>query len=291
MRATGDLLLITSARARRISVVIPARNEAASIGPVIDRALEAAPLEVIVVDGQSTDGTAAVAEAHGARVVASPPGRGRQLNCGAAAAAGDVLLLLHADTFLPRRFGAHIGRILAGRGVCAGAFRLRIDAPGGAFRMIERAVNWRSRLLQMPYGDQGIFLDAATFRRVGGCPDIPAMEDFELVRRLRRLGRIEIAEAAVVTSARRWARHGIRRTTMLNQACIAAYLLGVSAHRIAGWRETVEAEAASGEKSPAGARHSSAGRSSRDSRGPARMERPMDRGRKRRGAMETQQEL
>jgi rSAM/selenodomain-associated transferase 2 len=227
----------------RISIVIPAYNEATAIGAVIDRAAAGAPREIIVADGGSSDDTAAVAEARGARVVRSDPGRGRQMNRAVAAASGEVLLFLHADTLLPAGFEEHVVRVLDRAGVCAGAFRLAIDGPHRALRVIERAINWRSRVLDMPYGDQAIFVKAATFRRAGGFPDAAAMEDFELVRRLRRLGRIAIAPAAVVTSARRWRRYGVWRTTALNQACVAAYLLGVSPDRIADWRRMADARA------------------------------------------------
>jgi rSAM/selenodomain-associated transferase 2 len=219
-----------------ISVIIPARNEEPVVSATIDRAAEGGPAQIIIADGGSSDATAAVAEAHGARVVLSEPGRGRQMNRGAAVATGEVLLFLHADTLLPPGYEQHVVRVLGQGGVCAGAFGLSIDALGRALRAVERAANWRSRVLGMPYGDQAIFVPAATFRRAGGFPDTGAMEDFELVRRLRRLGRIAIAPIPVVTSARRWLRCGLLRTTVLNQACVAAYLAGVSGDRIATWR-------------------------------------------------------
>ena len=169
-------------------------------------------------------------------LITGSPGR-RVRSFGASRATGDVLLFLHADTHLPGGFEEHVRSVLSIEGVVAGAFGLRIDAPQRVFRTIERVVNWRSRRLSLPYGDQAIFMNADTFKRTGGFPDASAMEDFELVRRLRRLGRIGLADAAVSTSARRWLDHGIVRTTMLNQLCIAAYLAGVSPDRIAGWRQ------------------------------------------------------
>lgn len=221
-----------------ISIIIPARNEAARIGATIDRARHGRPCEVIVADGGSADDTAGVARRHGATVVASAPGRGRQLNRGAAAATGDVFVFLHADTLLPPGYDGHVRRTLAGDGVIAGAFELRIDAARRSLRLIERAVSWRSRVRRMPYGDQALFMTRRTFEQVGGFPACSAMEDFELVRRLRRRGRIEIAPAAVVTSARRWTTCGVWRTTLLNQACVLGYRLGVPADRIAAWRDS-----------------------------------------------------
>ncbi len=220
----------------RLSVIIPTLDERDLIGAAIDRVRAGDPWEIIVVDGQSTDGTAAAAETHGARVVVSAPGRGRQMNAAAAVATGDVLLFLHADTALPPEFTRHVAQAMARPDVVAGAFELGIDAPCRALRLIEAAVNRRSRLLGLPYGDQAIFLRASTFREIGGYPEADAMEDFALVRRLRRRGRIAIAPAPVSTSARRWLAGGIWRTTILNQACVAAWLLGVSGRRIASWR-------------------------------------------------------
>ncbi len=223
----------------RLSVIIPTLDERDLIGAAIDRVRAGDPWEIIVADGESADATAAAAEAHGARVVVSAPGRGRQMNAGAAVATGDVLLFLHADTALPPEFTRHVAEAMARPNVIAGAFELGIDAPHRALRLIEAAVNRRSRLLGLPYGDQAIFLHAATFRRVGGYPEADAMEDFALIRRLRRCGRIEIVPASVSTSARRWLAGGIWRTTFLNQACIAAWMMGVPGWRIASWRTAV----------------------------------------------------
>ncbi|MHC5024675.1 MAG: TIGR04283 family arsenosugar biosynthesis glycosyltransferase [Planctomycetota bacterium] len=220
----------------RISVVIPARDEAATIGGALAQLAGADVAEVIVADGQSVDATIALARAAGARVVTAPPGRGGQLNAGAAAATGDVLLFLHADTRLPADFARHVREILARRGTSAGAFRLRVEAPNRSLRLIERVVNWRSSVLQRPYGDQGLFVAAATFREVGGYPDQPLLEDVEIARRLRRIGRIDIAPVAIRTSARRWLACGVWRTTIQNQACLLASRLGVRPARIAAWR-------------------------------------------------------
>jgi len=221
---------------RRLSVIIPTINEEGTIGHTLERVRCGRVWEVIVVDGRSTDRTREIARAHGATVVESSPGRGRQLAAGATIATGDTLLFLHADTSLPSGFDDHVFRALEKRGVCAAAFRLLIDGEGQCFRLIDRMVNFRSSVRQMPYGDQAIFVRANALREAGGFPDLPVMEDYVLIRRLRRIGRIEIVPATVVTSARRWIEQGVLRTTLFNQVCIAAYWLGVSPARIARWR-------------------------------------------------------
>jgi GT2 family glycosyltransferase len=121
-------------------------------------------------------------------------------------------------------------------GVSGGAFRFRLDQRGAAMRLIEWMVDCRSRLLQLPYGDQAIFVRAETFRSVGGFPNTPIMEDYELIRRLRRVGRIAIADGDAVTSARRYRRMGWWRATWTNQVCLIAYGLNVAPERIARWR-------------------------------------------------------
>ncbi|MCH7885528.1 MAG: TIGR04283 family arsenosugar biosynthesis glycosyltransferase [Planctomycetes bacterium] len=222
---------------RRLSVIIPTFNEERTIGHTLDRVRGGSAWEVIVVDGRSTDRTREIARAYGATVVESPPGRGRQLAVGASIATGDTLLFLHADTSLPSGFDDYVFGALDQPGVCAGAFRLLIDGEGRSFRLIEKMVNFRSRARQMPYGDQAIFVRARVLHEAGGFPDLPIMEDYVLIRRLQRIGRVVIAPATVVTSARRWIDHGVWRTTLRNQVCIAAYRLGVSPARIARWRE------------------------------------------------------
>ncbi|MGB3311217.1 MAG: TIGR04283 family arsenosugar biosynthesis glycosyltransferase [Nodosilinea sp.] len=218
-----------------ISIVIPALNEATNLPSVLNAIYAAASVEVVVVDGGSSDGTAQVARAMGARVVESAPGRSHQMNQGARAAKGPLLIFLHADTRLPKGFDQAIRQTLAQPGVVAGAFTLAIDSPRRGLRWVEWGVNLRSRYLHMPYGDQAIFLKAEVFHQLGGFPDLPMMEDFELVRRLRKLGKVAIAPAAVVTSDRRWRSLGVLRTTLANQVMVISYLLGVDPHRLARW--------------------------------------------------------
>ncbi len=220
----------------RISVVIPALDEQGRIGRCVAAVRQAGIDEVIVVDGGSADETVREAAAAGARVVRSPAGRGVQQNRGAAQASGEILLFLHADTVLPADFPRHVETALREPGVVAGAFRFKLDEDAWDLRWVEWMVERRCRLFQLPYGDQAIFLRREAFDAVGGFPDTPVMEDYELVVRLKKQGRIAIADAAAVTSCRRWKKLGLLRTTLSNQLCVLAYLLNVNPGRIARWR-------------------------------------------------------
>ena len=224
-----------------ISVIIPTLNEAQSVSRAVDSAIAGGAREVIVADGGSRDGTSERARAAGARVVHSvEPGRAVQMNAGAAAAAGDVLLFLHADTRLPPEFARHVRVALAGPGVIAGAFEFGIDGPRGVRdRIIDRAGRALCRMRAFPYGDQALFLRASTFRELGGFPDIPTMEDYELAHRLRRLGRIALVRQIAPTSARSWHEHGLVWATAVNVAVIAGYRLRVPAERLATWRHGI----------------------------------------------------
>ncbi|WP_068819632.1 TIGR04283 family arsenosugar biosynthesis glycosyltransferase [Phormidesmis priestleyi] len=218
-----------------ISVVIPVLNEAHQLSKILHILKHASDVEIIVVDGGSYDQTREIAAAAGVTVIQSEIGRAHQMNAGAAQATGDILLFLHADTQLPRGFDTTVRHTLSQPNVIAGAFRLSIDASSWKLRLIEWGVNARSRHLQMPYGDQAIFLKATTFRALGGFPILPIMEDFELVRQLKQRGRIAIAPTAVITSGRRWQTLGVVKTTLINQLVILTYFLGVSPDRIAHW--------------------------------------------------------
>lgn len=218
-----------------ISVVIPTINEAENIEKTISSVGKEKNIDIIVVDGGSNDGTVYLAKSMGAKVINSSPPRARQMNRGAAEANGEVLLFLHADTQLPEKFDGYILKALARPDIIAGAFQLRIDSPVPALRLIEHLANWRSRNLRLPYGDQAIFISSKLFRQVGGFPMIPIMEDFELIRQLKRKGKIVTLSVPVLTSPRRWLNLGILKTTLINQLIIAVYCMGVSPAIIARW--------------------------------------------------------
>ena len=218
-----------------ISIIIPVLNEASTIAQVISSARNAENVEIIVADGGSSDGTVEIATSLADRVISTTPGRATQMNAGAAASTGDILLFLHADTHLPHGYDTSARQALANQSIVGGAFELKIDAPLLSLRLVETGVNCRAHFLQMPYGDQAIFLKTVTFNQMGGFPHLPVMEDFEFVRRLKKQGRIEIVPQAVLTSARRWVQVGVFRTTLINQIIIIAYFLGVSPDRLAFW--------------------------------------------------------
>jgi len=230
-------------KAPKISIIIPVLNEAATIEETLTRFEGISDVEVIVVDGGSRDETVALVKhccvrftpSSDFKVISAAAGRACQMNAGAAIATGDILLFLHADTHLPPDFDSLVRQALQHPGIIAGAFELRIDANLRGLRLIERMVNLRSHFFSMPYGDQAIFLKATTFHNLGGFPDLPIMEDFELMQRLREEGRIAIVPASVVTSGRRWQKLGVVKTTLINQLIIAGYFLGIPPAKLAHW--------------------------------------------------------
>ena len=213
-----------------LSVVIPVLNAAPCLAATI-AALGGVPAEVVVVDGGSGDDSCSVAAALGARVVTAARGRGGQLAAGIAAATGDWLLLLHADTRLGPGWAAGARALMRAPdgSECrdrAGYFRFVLDSAAPQARRLERAVAWRCRVLGLPYGDQGLLISRSLLAQVGGMRALPLMEDVDLVRRLGR-GRLLALEAAAVTSAARWERQGWRRRSARNLGCLALYLAGV----------------------------------------------------------------
>ncbi len=226
-------LLPFQTAAGKLSVIIPTLNEEMNLQLALDSVGSPSDnLEVIVVDAGSSDHTVEIALRHGCKVFVGNPGRANQMNAGAAIATGAHLLFLHADTRLPTDYHLEVERVLATPVVC-GAFPLQIDAPGLALRMVESGVAFRSRLQQMPYGDQALFFRSVDFYAQNGFKRISIMEDYELVARMRKSGSISLASKPVKTSARRWIKRGILRTTILNQMCLIAYRLGFSDQTIA----------------------------------------------------------
>jgi len=213
--------------APRLSVVIPTLNEGETLRATI-AAARSSDVELVVVDGGSTDGTLAVADELADRVLTSSRGRAIQLNAGARATVGDVLLFLHADTLLPTGYVVAVRTALADPACVGGRFDVTLDADGKAYRVIERLINLRSRLTGIATGDQAMFVQRAVFDALGGFPNLPLMEDLALSRKLKQSGHVAALRARVVSSARRWQRHGVVRTVLLMWLLRAAYYLGVS---------------------------------------------------------------
>jgi rSAM/selenodomain-associated transferase 2/rSAM/selenodomain-associated transferase 1 len=220
---------------KHISIIIPTLNEADVIEETITRLPQSEQVEILVVDGGSRDGTDEMARELGVRVLSTAPSKAEQMNAGAAQAQGEVLLFLHADTRLPEKFEEKVMAAVARQGYCAGAFTLRVDSADRGLRLIERVANWRARFFKMPYGDQALFVARDLFHEIGGFADYPIMEDFELIRRLKKKGRIAILPESVKTSPRRWQNLGIFKTWFLNQIIIGAYFIGIPPQRLALW--------------------------------------------------------
>lgn len=216
-----------------ISIVIPTLNAAAELGPclaALTEGLQAGLIrELIVSDGGSADGTLALAEAAGAVVVSGPAGRGAQLARGVAAAKGEWLLILHADTRLAPGWSDAVAAHLAGP-ERAGWFRLRFRGGGVPGRIVAGWANLRSRL-GLPYGDQGLLVPAALLARLGGYPALPLMEDVALARRLR--GRLAPLASVAETSAARYLAEGWLRRGARNLWLLARYLAGADPVRLA----------------------------------------------------------
>jgi rSAM/selenodomain-associated transferase 2 len=225
----------------QIAVVIPALDEAGRIQSAI-RSARAPGVDVLVVDGGSRDGTPEVAREAGARVVASPPGRARQLAAGVRASTAEGLVFLHADSRLPPGFADGIRRALADPTVAGGAFGFRFEREPGAgaatrlgLRIVEAGVALRVALLGLPYGDQALVARRSSLERAGGVPEVPFLEDLDLVAALRRTGRFVALPGRVATSPRRYLARGVTRTWLRNAAALAGWRLGLDRARLAAW--------------------------------------------------------
>jgi rSAM/selenodomain-associated transferase 2 len=213
-----------------ISIIIPTLNEAEEIAACLThlQPLRAAGHEVIVADGESSDATVALAIPLADQVINASPGRASQMNAGARIARGNILLFLHADTRLPPEADRLIVAGMERSGKGWGRFEARLSGRHPLLRVVERMMNWRSRLTGIATGDQGIFARREWFETSGGFPEIPLMEDIELSRRLKRLGAPLCLETPVITSSRRWEKHGILPTIFLMWRLRLAFYLGVS---------------------------------------------------------------
>ncbi len=218
-----------------LSIIIPTLNEAVGLVSLLDdlQPLRHSGHEVIVVDGDSDDGSAECAMRLADRVLTEPRGRARQMNAGAAVATGAMLWFVHADSRVPAAAAQYIVKALATPRICWGRFDVRLSGTQPLLRMVERLMNLRSRLTGIATGDQAVFVDRALFHAVGGYADIPLMEDIELCHRLKAQGRPACLRVPVITSSRRWEQHGVLRTIVLMWGLRLAYALGVDPRRLA----------------------------------------------------------
>ena len=217
-----------------LSIVVPTLNEAAGIVAFLHalQSLRERGVEIVLADGGSRDGTVAAATPMVDRVIAARRGRASQMNAGAAVCAGEVLLFLHADCTLPENADRLILHGLASSRRRWGRFDVRLSGTAIMLRIIERAMNLRSRLTGVCTGDQGLFVERALFEQSSGFPEIDLMEDVAFSARLRKAGLPLCLSDSLVTSSRRWEKHGIWRTMVLMWRLRLGYFLGAEPRRL-----------------------------------------------------------
>ena len=215
-----------------ISVIVPVLNEEKSIAATLEALLPLAPHEIIIVDGGSSDRTREIAARFLVKVISSERGRARQMNRGARAASGDVLLFLHADTRLPATALKDIAAALNDPRYLGGRFDVELDGEHWLLPLVGRMISYRSRISKVGTGDQAIFVRREVFERMHGFQDIALMEDIAFCRTLKRLGEVACLRSCVVTSARRWEVDGVWRTIFRMWTLKLLYLGGVSPARL-----------------------------------------------------------
>ena len=230
-RSAPHITTATEGKQSVLSIIIPTLNAGACLGATLHIVAEAEqlPLEVIVADGGSTDNTGLIASEGGAIFLEAPRGRGRQLAAGAAAAAGDWLLFLHADTRPQVGWASAIEEFVSQpkNQFRAGYFRFELDDRARAARLLERIVRLRSRLFGLPYGDQGLLISRSFYDELGGYKRLPLMEDVEFVQRIGR-SRLGALAATAVTSAEKYRRDGYLIRPLRNLVMLGLYTVGVS---------------------------------------------------------------
>lgn len=211
-----------------VSIIIPVLNEAPLIGPFLVHLRARAPgAEVIVVDGESQDTTLSIAGPLADVLISAPRGRASQMNAGAAIATGDVLWFLHADSILPHGAVRDISAALNDPQTAGGCFRLRLPDRKLIYRISDSVGNLGVQVFGFALGDHGIFCRRSSFEKSGGYPDVPILEDAELYRALRRLGRMRQLRAKIISSPRSYLKWGPYRTTGIYFCILVLYVLGV----------------------------------------------------------------
>lgn len=221
--------------ADKISVIIPCLDEGAVITTLLEalQPLRVAGHELILVDGGSQDDTVALATRWVDQVITSPSGRAKQMNAGAKLACGDIFWFLHADSFFCCDPLDSIQQALLSQECCWGRFDVALSGRRPSLRVVEKLMNWRSRITGIATGDQGIFARRHAFFTVGGFPDIPLMEDIAISRNLKRLAKPNCLKQRLGTSSRRWEREGVLRTILRMWWLRFAFALGADPARLA----------------------------------------------------------
>ena len=227
----------------KVSIILPVLNEETFISETLSalQPLRFSGNELIVVDGGSTDATRALSGPFADRIINAPRGRSRQMNAGAYEARGDILLFLHADTFLPAEADQMVSAAMERQRKGWGRFDVHLSGRDPLLRIVEILMNWRSRLSGIATGDQAIFVRRELFKAVGGFPDIDLMEDIDLSKRLKKYESPLCLRQKVFTSSRRWEKNGILKTIFLMWGLRLAYFLGVDPKHLARWYKTQEA--------------------------------------------------
>jgi len=210
----------------RVAVIVPVMNEADRLPCLLRSSRTLGEDEIIFVDGGSTDETQILLENAGVQWVRSERGRATQMNVGAFKSKSEIILFLHSDTGLSSSHIGDVKNLMRDLSIVGGRFDVQLSGRHPAFRVIEFFINWRSRLTKISTGDQAMFVRRDVFEKLGGFPDQPLMEDVEFSRRLKKEGRIACSHQKVMTSSRRWEKHGIARTVLLMWWLRFRYWLG-----------------------------------------------------------------
>ena len=216
-----------------ISVIIPAYREKEHLAVLLKQIAGDKDTEIIVAVPAGDAVSRASAAEFDVKLVESEKGRGAQLHCGASAAKGRHLMFCHADTILPHGWKETVIKTMEQPGVAGGGFRFSIDSPLFKYRVISAGTNLRVAVSGLVYGDQALFTSREIYERIGGFRPLPVMEDVEFVSRLRKIGKIVIADSRIKTSARRWEKDGAFNRLLLNSVMIFLYLIGVPPERLA----------------------------------------------------------
>lgn len=223
----------------KISIIIPTLNESSSLEHTLRKIRKFSPHEILVGDGGSADDTLEIARNFGARIIPSKRGRSHQMNSAAGEASGDILLFLHADTFLEPQGYKKMQEVMRDGDLAGGAFSLRLNSRKLSLRVISRLATWRSKFFNLVYGDQAIFVRREIFHKTGGYSPLPICEDLDFFLKLKKCGKTTLLDEQSHTSARRWMTEGVASTTMRNIAIATLFLLGFPPEAMARWYRVI----------------------------------------------------